>query len=40
LCRQIVENAIKKHCGNRLAAEELVVSRRTLQYKLKERALV
>jgi transcriptional regulator with PAS, ATPase and Fis domain len=35
--REIIAEAIKKHRGNRrLAAEELGVSRRTLQYKLKE----
>ncbi|WP_026841874.1 sigma-54-dependent transcriptional regulator [Citrifermentans bremense] len=35
--REIIAQAIKKHRGNRrLAAEELGVSRRTLQYKLKE----
>lgn len=35
--REIIAEAIKKHRGNRrLAAEELGVSRRTLQYKLKD----
>uniref|UniRef100_C6E919 Two component, sigma54 specific, transcriptional regulator, Fis family n=1 Tax=Geobacter sp. (strain M21) TaxID=443144 RepID=C6E919_GEOSM len=35
--REIIAEAIRKHGGNRrLAAEELGVSRRTLQYKLKE----
>jgi two-component system response regulator AtoC len=39
--KEMIGKAIKKHGGNRrLAAEELGISRRTLQYKLKEYGLL
>ena len=39
--REIITKALHKHGGNRrLAAEELGISRRTLQYKLKEFGLL
>jgi two-component system response regulator AtoC len=39
--REIITKALHKHGGNRrLAAEELGISRRTLQYKLKEHGLL
>jgi two-component system response regulator AtoC len=39
--REIIVRALRKHRGNRrLAAEELGISRRTLQYKLKEYGLL
>ncbi|HEY6873910.1 MAG TPA: sigma-54 dependent transcriptional regulator [Geobacteraceae bacterium] len=39
--REIIVQALRKHGGNRrLAAEELGISRRTLQYKLKEFGLL
>jgi DNA-binding NtrC family response regulator len=39
--REIIVKALHKHGGNRrLAAEELGISRRTLQYKLKEYGLI
>ena len=39
--REIIVKALRKHRGNRrLAAEEMGISRRTLQYKLKEHGLL
>jgi transcriptional regulator with PAS, ATPase and Fis domain len=39
--REVIIKALNKHRGNRrLAAEELGISRRTLQYKLKEYGLL